>query len=73
MNQELICRLTLIQMPGIGDLFAKLLTDYFKGVKHLFKASKKKIEQIPGVGKVLIETLCDRQLKRDLIQRAEQE
>ncbi len=73
MNQELIYRLALIQMPGIGDLFAKLLTDYFKGAKHLFKASKKELNEIPGVGKVLLGTLCDNQLKRDLVQRAEQE
>lgn len=73
MNEETIHRLALIQLPGIGDLFAKLLTEYFKGAKHLFKATKKELSEIPGVGRVLLATLCDAQVKRDAIERAVQE
>lgn len=73
MNQELLYRIALIQLPGIGDLFAKLLTEYFKGAKHLFKASKKELSEIPGVGKVLLGTLCDKRVKLDALNRAQKE
>lgn len=73
MNQEIIYRIALLQLPGVGDLFAKLLTEYFKGAKHLFKASRKELSEIPGVGKVLLSTLLDKKLKQDVIQRAHKE
>lgn len=73
MVQEIVYRLALIQLPGIGDLFAKLLTEYFKGAKHLFNAPKKELAQIPGVGKVLLATLCDLQLRKDAIERSKKE
>lgn len=73
MEQEILYRIALIQLPGIGDLFAKLLTEYFKGAKHIFKASKKELNEIPGVGRVLLATLCDNNVKSDVLRRAEAE
>ena len=73
MNQELLHRIALIQLPGIGDLFAKLLTEYFKGAQRLFEASKTEIGEIPGVGQVLLRTLCDKKVKQEALTRAEQE
>ena len=67
MEQEILYRIALIQLPGIGDLFAKLLTEYFKGAKHIFKASKKELNEIPGVGRVLLATLCDNNVKSDVL------
>ena len=73
MNQEGFYRIALIQLPGIGHLYAKLLTEYFKGAKALFQASEKDLECIPGVGKVLLSTLCNSTLKRAALKRARQE
>lgn len=73
MNQEILYRIALIQLPGIGDLFAKLLTEYFKGARNIFSASKKELQEIPGVGRVLLSTLMDNQVKSDALKRAEKE
>jgi DNA processing protein len=73
MEQEILCRLALIQIPGIGDLFAKLLTEYFKGAKHLFSSSRKELSLIPGVGTYLLGNLTSKKIKEEVFLRAEQE
>lgn len=73
MEQEILCRLALIQIPGIGDLFAKLLTEYFKGAKHLFASSKKELGMIPGVGNYLLGNLTSQKIKSEAFCKAERE
>lgn len=73
MEQEILCRLALIQIPGIGDLFAKLLTEYFKGAKHLFASSRKELSLIPGVGSFLLGNLTSSKIKNDVFARADKE
>ena len=73
MEQEILCRLALIQIPGIGDLFAKLLTEYFKGAKHLFHSSKKELNLIPGVGTYLLGNLTSKKIRDEVFLRASQE
>jgi DNA processing protein len=73
MNQEIMFRIALIQLPGIGDLFAKLLVEYFSSSKKLFGASKKELEVIPGIGKVLLATLCNPVIKKNALYNAQKE
>ena len=73
MEQEILCRLALIQIPGIGDLFAKLLTEYFKGAKHLFFSSRKELSLIPGVGTYLLGNLTSKKVRDEVFLRASQE
>jgi len=73
MQQEIIYRIALIQLPGIGDLFAKLLVEYFKSAKNIFIAPKKELQLIPGVGRVLLATLCNSIIKRDALIKAQKE
>ena len=73
MDHEIVYRIALIQLPGIGDLYAKLLTEYFKSARDLFKASRKELSEIPGVGSVLLSTLCSDVLKGKAIERAKYE
>lgn len=73
MDQETLYKIALIQIPGIGNLYAKLLTEYFKSAKKLFGASRKDLSEIPGVGKVLLSTLCDESIKKNSLLRAEKE
>lgn len=73
MKQEILCRLALIQIPGIGDLFAKLLTEYFKGAKHLFASSRSELSSIPGVGSFLLGNLTSKKIRDQVFSRAEQE
>lgn len=73
MEQEIIHRLALIQLPGIGDLFAKLLTEYFNGAQNIFKSSKKELNSIPGIGKVLLNTLTNQSVLHNALVAAEAE
>tara|TARA_B100001173_G_C16029993_1_gene566167 strand:+ start:3038 stop:4153 length:1116 start_codon:yes stop_codon:yes gene_type:complete len=73
MNQETLYRIALIQIPGIGSLYAKLLTEYFGSAKKLFGATRAELCEIPGVGKVLLSTLCNRVIKKNVLLRAEKE
>jgi DNA processing protein len=73
MEQEILSRLALIQIPGIGDLFAKLLTEYFKGAKHLFASSRKELSLIPGVGSYLLGNLTNKKIRDQVFLRAKQE
>tara|TARA_Y100000589_G_scaffold29168_1_gene24243 strand:- start:7231 stop:8346 length:1116 start_codon:yes stop_codon:yes gene_type:complete len=73
MDQEILCRIALLQIPGIGSLYAKLLTEYFKGAKRLFAASVNELSAIPGIGRVLCSNLSNEGIKRQALLRAEQE
>lgn len=73
MNQEILHRIALIQIPGIGSLYAKLLTEYFGSAKQIFSASRTALSEIPGVGKVLLSTLCNQGIKKSVLLRAEKE
>lgn len=73
MNQEITYRIALIQLPGIGDLFAKLLVEYFGGSKNVFRAPRKELQLIPGIGRVLLATLCNSGLKKTALYKAQKE
>jgi DNA processing protein len=73
MNQEILYRIALIQIPGIGSLYAKLLTEYFGSARKLFGATRAELSGIPGVGNVLLSTLCDKITKKNVLLRAEKE
>ena len=49
-NQELIFSLALAKMPGIGDISAKKLVEYFGNVKDIFTESYPNLLKIPGIG-----------------------
>ena len=71
--ETLVYTIALIQLPGIGDLFAKLLVEYFKSAKNIFIAPKKELQLIPGIGRVLLATLCNSIIKRDALIKAQKE
>ncbi len=73
MDQETLYRIALIQIPGIGSLYAKLLTEYFKGAKRLFNASADELIEIPGVGTVLCSALINKSVKKKALLRAQRE
>ncbi len=73
MNQEIVYRIALIQLPGIGSVYAKLLTEYFKSARCLFEASRKELSEIPGIGNFLLSTLSSISLKNKALERAKYE
>ena len=50
MNNELIYYLALSKIPRVGSVTAKNLISYCGGVEEVFKAKKKKLLSIPGIG-----------------------
>ncbi|HUS85775.1 MAG TPA: DNA-processing protein DprA [Bacteroidales bacterium] len=49
-NQELLYGLALAKMPGIGDISAKKLVEYFGKVQDIFTESYRNLLKIPGIG-----------------------
>jgi DNA processing protein len=53
MNEELLSRITLNLIPGIGHLLARHLVVYAGGAKELFQFKKPELLQIQGLGDVV--------------------
>lgn len=73
MKEEILARLALIQIPGIGDLYAKLLTEYFKGAKFIFNCRRKELAEIPGIGSFLLRNLTSEKIQNEVFNRAQKE
>ncbi|RYF88133.1 MAG: DNA-protecting protein DprA [Chitinophagaceae bacterium] len=52
MNNDLLYQLALTQIPNIGDVQAKTLVNFFGDAVAIFKAPKKQLEQLDGIGTV---------------------
>jgi DNA processing protein len=51
-NTDLLYQLALTQVPQIGCVQARLLTDQFETAESIFKAKKSHLEKIEGIGEV---------------------
>ncbi len=58
-DEELIYKLALHFIPGIGAVHAKSLISYLGGVSEIFKSSKKKILAVPGIGAQRCKAILD--------------
>ena len=52
MHSDLIYQISLSLVPNIGDVHAKALANYFGDAKSIFKAKKKELEDIEGIGSI---------------------
>ncbi|MCX6209029.1 MAG: DNA-processing protein DprA [Bacteroidetes bacterium] len=52
MNKDLLYQISLTQIDGIGAVQAKLLLEHFQDAESIFKASKKELSLIEGIGTV---------------------
>jgi DNA processing protein len=52
LHSDLIYQISLSLVPNIGDVHAKALMNYFGDAKAIFKARKKELEDIEGIGSV---------------------
>ncbi|MEO6330159.1 MAG: DNA-processing protein DprA, partial [Ginsengibacter sp.] len=52
MHSDLIYQISLSLVPNIGDVHAKALVNYFGDAASIFKAKKKDLEIIEGIGSV---------------------
>ncbi len=71
MKEEAIYTLALNSIPGIGNVLLKQLVAYSGSPSEAFKASKKLLTKIPGIGPSLISSLESE--KKDALLRAEKE
>lgn len=52
MNNDLLYRIALTLVPNIGDVYARALLSHFGNAEAIFKATKKQLESIEGMGTV---------------------
>lgn len=53
MDKDLVYKIALTQIPGIGSVLAKSLIGYCGGVREVFQKSREFLKKAPGVGDVL--------------------
>ncbi len=68
-QNELLYRVALTLLPGVGDIYAKKLVSYCGGVEAVFKQKKQHLMAIPDIGAKMAEQI----LSSDVMQRAEEE
>lgn len=68
-ENELLYRIALTLIPGVGDTTAKKLIAYCKGVEGVFKEKKKALLAIPDIGPRTAELIVG----QDVLARAEEE
>jgi DNA processing protein len=56
---DLIYQISLSLVPNIGDVHAKALLNYFGDAQSIFKAGKKELEDIEGIGTVRAKSIKD--------------
>ncbi len=52
MNNDLLYQIALTLVPNIGDVHAKALVNIYGSAESIFKAPKRQLEQIEGIGTV---------------------
>lgn len=53
MDNDLIYKIALTQIPKVGSVTAKNLISYCGGVKEIFSKSKSFLKKVPGIGETL--------------------
>jgi DNA processing protein len=69
LNQQLLYKIGITLIPGIGDITAKKLIAYCGGVEAVFKEKIKGLLKVPGIGQTLAETI----VKSKVLDHAEKE
>ena len=70
MENEIIYKIALTLIPGIGDISGKKFVAYCGSAEAVFQEKRKALEKISGIRAVTIDTLCN---PKDILKRAEQE
>lgn len=59
MNNDLLYQIALTLVPNIGDVHAKALINIYGDAQSIFKAKKKELENIEGIGSVRARSIKD--------------
>ena len=57
MNNDLLYQVALTRVFNIGDIHAKTLVQAFGNAASVFKAPKRKLERIEGIGRIRAEAI----------------
>ncbi len=68
-DNNLLYKIGISLIPGIGDINAKRLVAYTGNIEAVFKEKKKNLMKIPGIGAVLADSI----LNHNILTRAEKE
>jgi DNA processing protein len=68
-HPDLIYKIGITLLPGIGDVLGKKLIAYCSGVEAVFKEKRKTLEKIPNIGGKLVNAI----LNQNVLIRAEEE
>jgi DNA processing protein len=69
LDEQLLYRIGLTFLSGVGDVTAKKLVAYCGGAEALFKERKKALEKIPGIGPITAKLINS----QNVLNRAEEE
>jgi len=69
MDNKLLYKIALSKIPGIGAVLAKNLEGYCNGADAVFKANRKQLLKVPGIGEKIAAGI----LKSDVLHTAEKE
>lgn len=72
-NMEIIYKIAILKISGIGAITGRILSDYFGSAEALFKANKKELKLIPGIGNHLLQQLADQKVKQNVLDLAKKE
>ncbi len=59
MNNDLVYQIALTQIPNIGDVQAKALIAFFGNAQSIFKAKRKELDSLEGIGTVRARSIKD--------------
>src|SRR5437868_946323 len=59
MNNDLLYQVALTLVPNIGDIHAKTLALHFGDAESVFKAKRKDLEHIEGIGVIRAQSIKD--------------
>lgn len=57
MSDDLLYQIALTQVPNIGDIHAKALIGIYGNARDIFKAPKRQLENIEGIGSVRMQSI----------------
>ncbi len=70
-HSNLIYKIALTLLDGVGDVLAKNLVAYCGGEEHIFNATKAQLEKTPGIGTFLANSILNS--KQKALERAKEE
>ncbi|MEY2925441.1 MAG: hypothetical protein RLZZ337_1991 [Bacteroidota bacterium] len=58
MDKDLVYKIALTQIPGIGSVLAKNVVSYCGGSEYIFQKSKTFLKKIPGIGELIAQNIA---------------